>query len=249
MNLVSYRLDGKIARIVMDDGKVNVMSLEMLEALDAAFDRAAADGAVTVLSSAREKIFSAGFDLKVFAAGDAAKSQAMVKAGAELVLKILSFPLPVVGACRGHAYPMGAFLLLASDARIAAEGDYRIGLNEVTIGIPVPSFALELARQRLQPAYLSRTATMGEMFGPREAASAGFFDRVVPAAELDNTATAIAQSLTQVHLPSHATTKRRLRAGAIAAIRNAIDSELTLDAYKKSATAGSTVKLPGAVNA
>jgi enoyl-CoA hydratase len=66
----------------------------------------------------------------------------MVRLGAELAVRVLGFPYPVVTACPGHAYPMGAFLLLASDIRIGADGPYRIGLNEVAIGIPVPTFGL-----------------------------------------------------------------------------------------------------------
>jgi enoyl-CoA hydratase len=245
MDTVSYRLEGEIARITMDDGKVNVMSLAMLEALHAAFDRAASDGAVVVLSSARE-VFSAGFDLKVFAANDSAASHAMVKAGAELALKLLSFRTPVVGACRGHAFPMGAFLLLASDIRIGAEGAWRIGLNEVAIGIPVPGFGLELARQRLAPAFLNRTALSGEMFNPEDAYRAGFVDKIVPAGELDAAVEAAAVALTKIHLPSHAIVKQRLRAGTISAVRAAIDAEITLDAYRESARSKATVKLPGA---
>ncbi len=120
--------------IVMNDGKANVMSVAMLNALLAAFDEAERDKAVTVLS-ARGKHFSGGFDLNVFAKGGADEQYAMVKAGAELALRILSFPFPVVAACQGNAYPMGAFLIMSSDHRIAAEGDYRIGMNEVAIGI------------------------------------------------------------------------------------------------------------------
>lgn len=243
--LVDYSLERGIARITMDDGKVNVMSLDMLEQLHAGFDRAASDKAVVILSSGRDAIFSAGFDLKVFAANDVRRSQAMVCSGAELALKILTFPSPVVGACHGHAFPMGVFLLLASDVRIAMEGSYRIGLNEVAIGIPVPSFALELARQRLHPAWLSRTATTGEMYQPHDAATAGFFDRVVPQAEFAATVEAAAEALTKIHLPSHAIVKQRLRGAAIAAIRSAIDAELTLEKYSENATGKSSVKLPG----
>jgi enoyl-CoA hydratase len=242
---VTYRLDDGIARITMDAPKVNVMSLQMLEALHAAFDRAKADEAIVVLSSALPGIFSAGFDLKVFAARDAKASHAMVKAGAELALKILQHPFPVLGACRGHAFPMGAFMLLACDVRIAAEGDYRIGLNEVAIGIPVPGFALELARQRLHPAWLNRGTLTGEMFLPKDAAVAGFFDKVVAADEFERTVEFTAQQMKQIHLPSHAITKQRLRAGAIAAVRAAIDAELTLEAYERGAATKSAVKLPG----
>jgi enoyl-CoA hydratase len=244
-SLVSYSREGGVAHITMDDGKVNVMSLAMLEALDKAIDQAARGEAIIVLSSARD-VFSAGFDLKVFAANDVEKSLAMVRAGAELALKLYSHPLPVIGACRGHAFPMGAFLLLASDVRIGAEGQWRIGLNEVAIGIPVPSFALELARSRLHPAWFQRTALTGEMFMPEDAAKAGFLDMIVPANRLHATVNGIAEQLTKIHLPSHAATKRRARAPALAAIRAAIDSELTLDAYRESARAKSAVRLPGA---
>ena len=105
------------------------VSLAMLNALHAAFDQAEKDGAVVILK-ARGKHFSGGFDLNVFAKGSAEDQYLMLKAGAELALRILSFPTPVVAACQGNAYPMGAFLIMSSDHRIAAEGDYRIGMNE-----------------------------------------------------------------------------------------------------------------------
>src|SRR5204862_6695082 len=100
----------------------------------------------------------------------------------------LSFPTPVVAACQGSAFPMGAFLIMSADPRIAAEGNYRIGMNEVAIGLTVPRYAIETARQRLTPAYFSRVVMTAEMFGPGEAITAGFFDRVVPADRLEQAA-------------------------------------------------------------
>ena len=223
---VTYSRDGAISRIVMDDGKANVMSLAMLNALHAAFDQAEREKGVTVLSS-RGKHFSGGFDLNVFAKGSADEQYQMVRAGAELALRILSFPLPVVAACHGNAYPMGAFLIMSSDHRIAAEGDYRIGMNEVAIGITPPRWAIEVARQRLTPAYLSRTVVTGEMFGPTEAVTAGFFDRLVPAADLERTALEAAQAISKINLANHAVAKQRLRGETIAKIRRVIDEDIT----------------------
>ena len=159
-DLATYSRSGPVGTIVMDDGKANVMSLAMLNALHAAFDQAEKDKAVVILK-ARGKHFSGGFDLNVFAKGSAEDQYLMLKAGAELALRILSFPTPVVAACQGNAYPMGAFLIMSSDHRIAAEGDYRIGMNEVAIGLTVPRFAIEIARQRLTPAYFSRVVDDG----------------------------------------------------------------------------------------
>lgn len=227
-DLVTYELDGRVARIRMDDGKLNVMSAAMLGALHTAFDRAARDRAVVVLSG-RETAFSAGFDLKTLMGGTAGDFYAMLRLGAELALKILSFPTPVIGVAAGHAYPMGAFLLLASDWRIGAAGDWRIGLNEVQIGIPVPRFAVEVARQRLHPAYLSRTTVTGEMFGPQEAQAAGFLDEVVPRAELDAAVERAVARMLSADPAGHAVTKQRLRGAAIETIRRVIDEDITMD--------------------
>lgn len=228
--LVGYENRGQIAKLTMDDGKVNVMSPSMLRALHAAFDRAEREKSIVILTG-RPGIFSAGFDLKVFAQGGAHEIYDMLRLGSELALRILSFPFPVVSACSGHAYPMGAFLMLASDVRVGADGPFRIGLNEVAINISVPGFAVEMARQRLTPAYFNRIVT-GEMLGPREAVVAGYLDRVVGAEELAAAADGIADTLTKIDLPSHAVTKARVRGPAIKAIRAAIDDEIRLDAYR-----------------
>lgn len=223
---VTYSRNGAISHIVMEDGKANVMSCTMLNALHDAFTQAERDKGVTVLS-ARGRHFSGGFDLNVFAQGSADEQYQMVKAGAELALRILSFPYPVVAACHGNAYPMGAFLIMSSDYRLAADGDYRIGMNEVAIGITPPRWAIEVARQRLLPAYLSRTVVTGEMFGPAEAVAAGFFDRLVLAADLQRTTEETALAISKINLANHAVAKQRLRGEVIAKIRQLIDEDIT----------------------
>jgi enoyl-CoA hydratase len=243
---VSYRLEDGLATITMDDGKVNVMSTTMLRDLGAAFDQAEQDRAVVVLRSARKGIFSAGFDLKVFAANDAARSLEMVKAGAELALRLMAHPLPIIGVMQGHAFPMGTFLLLACDVRIGARGKHRMGLNEVAIGISPPGFAIALARSRLHPAWLSRTVTLGEMYEPDDAVVAGFLDRVVAEDEVEPTVATLTASLRSLHMPSHALAKQQLRREAMAAMREAIDRELTLAAYTSGSSTLNAVVLPGA---
>jgi enoyl-CoA hydratase len=241
----SFEVNDGVARIELDDGKVNVMSTSMLATIGAAFDRAEKEAEIVVLRSARPGIFSAGFDLKVFASGDAAKSLEMVRAGAELALRLMSHPHPVIGVMEGHAFPMGTFLLLACDVRLGARGPHRMGLNEVAIGIAPPSFAIELARSRLHPAWLSRTVTLGEMYEPEDALTAGFLDRVVPPGAIDGALAETVAALRAIHKPSHAIAKKRLREPAIDAMRAAIDRELTMAAYAASNRARSAVAVPG----
>ncbi len=248
VDVVAYMRVGSVAKITMDDGKVNVMSPAMLKQLHAAFDRAQNEKVVVVLAG-REKIFSAGFDLNVFARGVPEEVFEMMRLGADLALRVLSFPLPVVAACTGHALPMGAFLMLGSDVRIGADGPFRIGLNEVAIKLTVPYFAIELVRHRLTPAYFNRVVT-GETLAPREAALAGYLDKVVAPEDLQATAIEIANSLAQVDLDAHAATKERLRAAAIEAVRKAISKEIDLQYYKdraarRLATAQAAAAAPG----
>lgn len=153
-SLVTYRLEGPNARITMDDGKLNVLSVQMLAELHEAFDRARA-GAVPVVLSGREGVFSAGFDLNVLRAGGSAAAD-LLYAGFTLSERVLSFPTPVAIACTGHAIAMGLFLVLSGDYRIGVSGPYRLTANEVAIGFTMPRTAVEVCRQRLVPGYFNR---------------------------------------------------------------------------------------------
>lgn len=223
---VGYSLENRIATITMDDGKVNALSIAMLEELHRAFDQAEQDGAVVVLSG-REGFLSAGFDLKVFAGGSADAMLKMLTLGARLCERMLSFATPVVVASSGHAIAAGSFLVLSADARIGVDGPYQYGLNEVKIGLTVPWFAIEIARQRLGVADFDRAVISAAMFSPQEAASAGFLDRVVPAETLHDVSLQKAVELGELNVEAHAATKLRARAGSLKALRAAIESELT----------------------
>jgi len=141
--------------------------------------------------------------------------------------RILSFPTPVVVACTGHAYPAGVFLLLSADYRIGADGPFRIGLNEVRIGMTLPWFAIEIARHRLHPTHFDRTVVSATMYSPADAIVPGFLDRVVPPWELRDASMQAASELAELDFNAHASTKLRARANALAALRDAMARELT----------------------
>ena len=132
-DLVTYDRDGPVSIVTMDDGKVNVFSFDMLRALHGALDEAERDQ-TAVLLRGRPGYFSAGFDLKVLRDATAEETRELLTLGATLAGRILLFPAPVVIACTGHAFPAGAFLLMAADERIGAAGPFKLGLNEVRIG-------------------------------------------------------------------------------------------------------------------
>jgi enoyl-CoA hydratase len=221
--LVTYQLENSIATLTWDDGKRNVVSPELVSELGAALDRAAQDRAVVVLTG-REGVLSAGFDLNVLKGGGP-RAADLLCGGLELALKMLSLPVPVVIACNGHALAMGSFLLLSADYRIGAAGAFKLGANEVAIGMTVPRSAIELCRLRLTPTHFQRAVVLAEIYAPEGAVSAGFLDRVVPAAELLPAAHALATELTKLNLSAHAATKQRARAQALQQIRAAFEGD------------------------
>jgi enoyl-CoA hydratase len=223
-DLATYELNGGIATIAMDDGKVNALSIEMLKAVLAAFDRAEQDEAVVVFTG-REGYFSAGFDLKVFSERQDEIVE-MLTLGARLSERILSFPSPVLVAAGGHAIAAGTFPALSADLRIGVEGPYKLGLNEARIGLTVPLYVVELARQRLSPAEFNRALVNATMYAPEQAMAAGLLDRVVPSADLESASREAAEELASLDRAAHAATKLRVRERALEALRTAIDAEL-----------------------
>lgn len=220
---VSLAIEDGVARIGIDDGKVNAMSAEMLGEIAEALDAAEQAGAVAVLRG-REGMFSAGFDLKTFQRGLDATVE-MLRAGAGLIERLLAFPRPVLTVCTGHAYPMGAFLMLAADVRFGLAGPWRIGLNEVAIGLTLPKFAVELARHRLTPPGFARVAT-APMFAPEEALLLGYLDRVLGAEELPAAVEEEIARLRGLDVPSFAATKARINERALHAVAAAVEEEL-----------------------
>jgi len=201
----------------MDDGKANAFSFAMLDALGAALDAAERDAKALVLLG-RPGRFSGGFDLGVMNQGGEAMVR-LVTTGGRLALRLYEFPRPVVVGCTGHALAMGAVVLCAADLRIGAAGDYKVGLNEVAIGLTLPVFASELARERLAPTHLQRATALAEVFSPAGAVEAGFLDRAVAPDDVEEAALEAAAALAALPGRAHADTKRLLREPALTTIR------------------------------
>lgn len=206
---VSYDLDGPVATIRLDDGKANALTPERVGILDGLLGRAEQE-ASPLLILGRDGVFSGGFDLATMRQGGAA-TRDLVAAGAELLTRLYMLPLPTVAACTGHSLAAGALTLLACDVRIGARGDFRLGLNEVAIGMPLPIFAVTFARERVSKRHFTRATVLAEIYDPEGAADAGFLDRVVEPATVVEQATAEAQRLAEMPTAAIAATKRTAR--------------------------------------
>jgi len=222
---VSFEQDGSVAVIGLDDGKANAITLDVVAGIDRGLVKAREGGATAVLLAGRPGRFSAGFDLSVMTAGES-QMRELVTGGAELLLRIFTYPMPVVCACTGHALAMGSLLLLAADVRVGAAGDFKVGLNEVAIGMGLPIFAVELARYRLTSAGFN-SALLGEVFGPDDAAAAGYLDRVVGADDVLGDATDTARGLGELRTGAVAHSKQHARGAITAMILSTLQADMS----------------------
>ena len=208
---VTYEVNGAVGTITLDDGKANAIGPAVVADINAALDRIDEDSSLrAVLVCGRPGRFSAGFDLAAMTASHESM-KALVTSGGRLAARLLLQGRPVVAACTGHALAMGGLLLLAADHRIGAAGDFKIGLNEVAIGLPMPRWGVELASYRIPPSHLAWNLVLGQVGSPDEAVASGFLDRVVPAEQVLEEAAATAARLAELRTGAVSGTKERAR--------------------------------------
>jgi len=183
---VRFEKQDLIGHVVLDRPPANSYDKAFMEELEAAIDDAGRDDAVKaiLLRSAGEKFFSAGADVSVFARSGLDEQNAFVVCANEAMGKFESTPKVVVAAINGHCLGGGLEMALCCDFRVAAEGSYRIGLPEVTLGLlPGTGGTQRLPRLIGKQKALDLMLTGGTLV-PQEALTAGIVDAVVPAGEL-----------------------------------------------------------------
>ena len=224
---VSYQSEEKYAIITINNGKANAISHEVIAGLNESLDAAEKENKVVILTG-KSGIFSAGFDLKVMTASPESAKELVTK-GSKLSLRMLSFPQPIIVACSGHAIAKGAFLLLSADYRIGVEGDFKIGLNEVMIGMTMHNAGIAIAKARLSEVYLNRSVNNAEIYNSKQAVEAGFLDRIVPEEALLLTAIKIAEMSSKLNKKAHTATKLKVRKLHLEALAIAIALDLKSD--------------------
>tara|TARA_R110001592_G_scaffold341482_2_gene630645 strand:+ start:13684 stop:14370 length:687 start_codon:yes stop_codon:yes gene_type:complete len=221
MEFVNVQIEEGIANITLQNGKVNAISHQLIEELNSALDQAEEAKAVVILTG-QTGILSGGYDLKTMQKS-MADAMALVTEGSKLTRRMLAFPTPIITACGGHAVAKGAFLLLCSDYRIGVSGAFKIGLNEVAIGMVMHHAGIEMARGRMPINYFNRSVINAEMFGPEQAVNAGFLDLVVEPEQLMETAKKVATQFKTLNIRAHHGTKLKLRKELLEAMDLAIE--------------------------
>jgi len=222
---VTFESAGDVAILRIDDGKANALSHALLGQINSALDQAEEAGQA-VLMLGRPGKFCAGFDLSVMQGGGPSAAVEMVKAGAVLGLRLARFPAPVVIGATGHALAMGAVLLCTVDTRIGALGAFKLGFNEVAIGMTTPIFLLEMARARMSKRHFYRAVVQSEIYSPEAAVDAGLLDQVVAPEALEETARAEVEKLAKLPRKAYVNSRALVHAATLAHIEATLDADL-----------------------
>jgi len=187
-------------------GKVNALDLELLRALTAVMRDLDPAGAAVLTGSGAA--FSAGVDLNRIVAGGPAYAQEFLPALSDALLAVFDHPGPVVAAVDGHAIAGGCVIAAAGDVRLMSAG--RIGLAELSVGVPFPTAALEIMRHAIGPAASHLVLTAG-LLDPAQAQAIGLVHEVVAPDALLDAAIARAGQLARVPADVYSFSKRQLQ--------------------------------------
>lgn len=220
----------------LEHGKANALDLELCRAIEGAL-KAPEGGARPLVLTGTGSIFSAGVDLFRLMEGGRPYVEQFLPALESMFFKLFVVPRPVIAAINGHAIAGGCLLACACDYRIMAEGKGRIGVPELSVGVPFPPSAIELLRAVCDPAHLEELLYIGRTYDAREAAAIGLIHEVVPPERLVERALAVARDLGSKPARSFQITKQFVRAPGAERMRAAAgEREALLEAWASDET-------------
>lgn len=218
-----WELEPRDAAIIvhMRSGGANRMNPTFFADCHEALDAAGADTPGTPLVLHGEGgTFSAGLDFTDvfprFRSGDRANIEGFFERFRSMIVRVFASPRRIVAAMNGHAFAGGLILALSCDARLIARGAARFALNEVPIGIPIPSSYVEIVRHALGDRVASEVALEGRAYDVNEAVACGMAVRAVGPETLLAEAVALAATCVPDAATAYAVTKHALRAPVLA---------------------------------
>ncbi|MFT5579368.1 MAG: enoyl-CoA hydratase [Paraglaciecola psychrophila] len=218
---MEYQLKDNTALISIDDGKANAMNHSFIDSLGECLDRAEKEASAVILQG-REGMFSAGFDLKELAKGEDEATQ-LVNRGMAMITRLYALPLPLISVCAGHAFGMGAFILLASDNRLGSNTDYKVNLPETAIGMSFNPVLMSLIKAHVTPRHQTMAALQSRKFTPAESITAGFLDQLMDTDQLLTEAFSLAKELSNLPAAQYGTNKQFLREAPLKVMRDALN--------------------------
>lgn len=201
-----------VVELRLDRPPVNALDPGLVSALRIAITEAPAKGARAIVLSGRSGLFSAGLDVPVLLALDRTSMASFWNEFIGLLGAIGRCPVPTVAAITGHSPAGGAVLSIFCDYRVMARGPFRIGLNEVQVGLAVPAVIQATLRRLVGPHRAERLMVAGAMIESEEALRVGFVDELADVDHVVTRAIEFCRHLLALPPESMAETRRMARA-------------------------------------
>lgn len=217
---------GAVRELRLNRPPVNALAPELLAALLHSVQMAPREGKRALVLSGSPGMFSAGLDLPVLLKLDCSEIDAVWRDLYALMNALASSPIPIAAAITGHAPAGGTVLALFCDWRVAAEGDSKIGLSEVQVGLPLPPVIFSALRRVVGARTAERLAVSGLLVSSNEAAIMGLVDEVVPAEQVVDRAVKWCQDLLALPQSAMNLTRNQARADLVREFARDIDHEL-----------------------
>lgn len=180
----------------------NALDPELVAALTEAIAAAPREGVRALVVSARPRMYSGGLDVPALLALERPAMERFLGDFLTLLRAIATSPVPIVAAITGHAPAGGAVLAIHCDYRVMVAGEFRIGLNEVAVGLPLPRVIHTTLVRLVGPAAAEKLAVAGALVPAAEAFRLGLVDELVePDAVVER---AVAKAGEFVALPARA---------------------------------------------
>jgi enoyl-CoA hydratase/carnithine racemase len=217
---------GPIRELRLNRPPANALSLELIIALREAVEAAPRQGSRALILSGSPGRFSGGLDVPLLLGYDRAAIASLWREFYTLLKTLAASPIPIAAAITGHAPAGGTVLPLFCDRRIMAEGDFKLGLNEVQVGIPLPPVIVAALRRAVGPRHAESLGVSGALISPAEALSVGLVDELAPPGQVIERALLWTKSLLALPANAMALTRREARADLVACFSHDIDAEL-----------------------
>jgi enoyl-CoA hydratase len=212
--MIERELDDGILTLRLAHGKASALDVELLEALGRELQDMG--GARAIVLTGTGSILSAGVDLFRILDGGAAYVDRFYPLLSTFVRVLFTLPIPVVAAVNGHAIAGGGVMTLAADYKVMAEGNGRIGVPEMLVGVPFPASALEVVRFAVSPDRVQALMYTGRSLAPAEALAYGLVDELAAPDALLARAREVAAQLAGLQPEVFRMTKQRVRAETVA---------------------------------
>jgi enoyl-CoA hydratase/carnithine racemase len=217
---------GAVRELRLQRPPANAFSPELIVALKQAIETAPQDGARALVLSGAPGRFSAGLDVPLLLTVDRPTVAGLWREFYALLAALARSAIPVTAAITGHATAGGSVLPLFCDCRIAARGDWKLGLNEVQVGLPLPPVIFAGLRRLVGAHQAERLAVGGLLISPDEAIRIGLVDEVVPLDQVVSRAIEWSRGLLALPVDAMAATRRSARADLFELFSESFDLEL-----------------------